>query len=67
MHRSRCCSHAFASTTTTRTHAQPKLMREKHIDYLKRGLLLLSSGFVALDARCVLLHTSSSHTLLSLV
>lgn len=26
-------------------------MREKHVDFLKRGLLHLSSGFVALDAR----------------
>lgn len=31
-------------------------MREKHVDFLKRGLLHLSSGFVALDARyCAIL------------
>lgn len=31
---------------------QPMLMREKHVDFLRRGLLRLSSGFVSLDARC---------------
>ncbi|RLN75521.1 hypothetical protein BBJ28_00021850, partial [Nothophytophthora sp. Chile5] len=31
--------------------SSPLLMREKHVDYLKRGLTRLSSGFVALDAR----------------
>ncbi|RMX67720.1 hypothetical protein DD238_001459 [Peronospora effusa] len=32
------------------TDLEPLLMREKHVEYLKRGLTRLSSGFVALDA-----------------
>ncbi|RQM16837.1 hypothetical protein KXD40_005903 [Peronospora effusa] len=46
------------------TDLEPLLMREKHVEYLKRGLTRLSSGFVALDARYKVAETISILTFL---